>query len=705
MVGARAETIDIAIIGDGDGPLDRETRNELVDELTGLSDFELTFRFPESLQRSHGWRVDDARRALEAALADPSVDIVIALDILSSSVASELEPGKPLIATTVIDPQLQGFELTASGTSATENLHFLAATSDLADAVREFQRHTGVRHVGLVVDGSLFAAIPSLPQVTARVRSELDFELSLLEAPSDDFESWPETVPAEVDGLFVTPLPRVGPPGYRRLIRAENDRRWPTFSSLGRAEVDAGFLMGRRIVPTPRQLARRLAIDIRDIALGRPASDLPVGLEVRDRLVLNRSTADAIGFAPSFELIFTAEILEPELDTGRVLTLRGAVDEGLARNLGLAISRRDVDIATQETLGARGRLRPQAGGTISWNRRDRDLVGVNPTRTLDAGISLSQSIYSESLRSTYRATALLEVAEQATQKGTELDTIETVALTYLRVLVAKTERDIQIDNLAVTRANLERAQFRAEVGSADRSEVFRFESELGNDQQNVTLALAAYERLRFELNRVLRQPIDLAFQTEEAGIQTPELFGDERVLGFLQGPEGIERLGAFLAAESLRNAPELAAIRARIEAQERLLLAARRRPYVPTVDAMASATETVDDGGALFETDFDTDWSVGIELTWSFFEGGGIEASRRQAAIELDQLRLTLQQTADRIEADVRSRLADAASTRLNIGFAESSAEAARQTLDLVTDSYSRGSASYIDLIDAQNNF
>ncbi|MEM8964272.1 MAG: TolC family protein, partial [Acidobacteriota bacterium] len=111
------------------------------------------------------------------------------------------------------------------------------------------------------------------------------------------------------------------------------------------------------------------------------------------------------------------------------------------------------------------------------------------------------------------------------------------------------------------------------------------------------------------------------------------------------------------------------------------------------------------DGGAFFATDFDSDWSVGVDFTWSLFEGGGIKAKKQQAALRVDQLELTLQQTADVIEADARARLVEAASTRLNIGFADASAEAARQTLDLVTDSYARGTASYIDLIDAQNTY
>ena len=113
----------------------------------------------------------------------------------------------------------------------------------------------------------------------------------------------------------------------------------------------------------------------------------------------------------------------------------------------------------------------------------------------------------------------------------------------------------------------------------------------------------------------------------------------------------------------------------------------------------------IDDGGAIFETDFDSDWSLGVDFTWSLFEGGAIAASRRRATQQVDQLDLTLQQTADIIEADARARLVEAASTRLNIAFANSSAEAARETLALVTDAYSRGAAGYIDLIDAQNTF
>lgn len=703
-VGARATPVDIAIISDGDSQRDRETRAALIAELTGLEDFELTFRFPAQRQTAHGWRVESARQAIEAALADDAVDIVIALDILSSSVAASFAPDKPLIATTVIDPALQGFAVSESGTSGAANLHFLTVNFDLAAALREFQYATDAQHIGLLIDGSILRAVP-VSEVVQRARGELDFDLSLVESPSADLESWLEAVPNGVDALFLTPLPRLDRESYERLVRFAQDQRWPTFTTLGREDVEAGALMGRGLVPRPEQLARRLAIDIRDIALGRSASELPVAMEVRDRLAINRLTAEAIGFQPSFELIFSADTINEELPAGRVLTLRAAVTEALERNLRLAVAQRDLEIAVEDTRVARSALLPQVGGDISWNSQDRDLVGINPTRTTEVGLSLSQSLYSESLRSSYRATALAQNAQAADLDATELDVIETAALTYLNVLIAKTQRDIQLENLNRTRANLERAESRYDVGATDRSEVFRFETELGTDQQNVASALAAYERQRFELNRVLKQPIGLAFQTAEPGIEATSLFGDPRLVRYLRGPRGVATLSAFLAEEALRNAPELAAIRAQIEAQQRLQLAAKRRRYVPTLDAFSRASRIVDDSGARFETDFDEDWSVGIEATWSLFQGGGIKAEQLRAALEVQQLELTLQQAADVIETDARGSLAEAASSRLNIGFAQSSAAAARKTLDLVTDAYVRGTASYIDLIDAQNTY
>ncbi|MEM6455288.1 MAG: hypothetical protein AAF772_09370, partial [Acidobacteriota bacterium] len=75
---ARAEPIDIAVVADGDTALTRATRAALIEQLGELSDFEYTFRFPAAWQRTHGWQLDSARDAIEAALAEDTIEIVVA---------------------------------------------------------------------------------------------------------------------------------------------------------------------------------------------------------------------------------------------------------------------------------------------------------------------------------------------------------------------------------------------------------------------------------------------------------------------------------------------------------------------------------------------------------------------------------------------------------------------------------------------------
>ncbi|MEM1089211.1 MAG: TolC family protein [Pseudomonadota bacterium] len=699
-----AATVNIAVVGDPTSSLDAVSRAQLRSELSSLSDTQLTYQILEDDGFSHRWTAASARQAIERALSDSRTDMVIALDIIASSVAADFRPAKPLIAATVIQPAIQGFSVTDAGSSAIENLHLLTTSLDFAGALAEFQAATGAENVAVLIDASLLSAVPSIAVLIDELQSSVDFALSVLEQDPADLTTL-GFVPEGVDALFVTPLQKVSPQDYSQLIRRAEASKLATFSSLGRGDVLAGFLMGRTLVIPPDQLARRLAIDVRDLALGRSTKDLVITLDVRDRLVINRRTAEAIGFQPSFELIFASEILNEDLPTGRVLTLRAAVEEALERNLQRAIAVRDLDVAREDSNVAKGALLPQLTGDLSWLDQDRDLALSGPTTTTQASLTLAQNIYSEQLSSSYRSQRFLERARDADLYATELDVIETAAQTYLGLLIAKTERDIQVENLDLTRANLERANFRYQVGSTSRSEVFRFETELGIDQQSVTQAQAAYEQQQFELNRVLQQPIALPFQVDETGIVTPQIFGDDRFDRFLAGPVGVQTLSDFLAEKALLNAPELASLRAEIDAQDRLLLAAERRRYVPTISAVGEASEIIDDRDALVSTDFDRDWSVGVEATWSLFEGGAIRAAQRRAEFQLDSLELTLQQTSDIIEAQARSALADVVSSRLNIGFANETANAARSTLDLVTDSYVRGTASYIDLIDAQNAF
>jgi outer membrane protein TolC len=85
------------------------------------------------------------------------------------------------------------------------------------------------------------------------------------------------------------------------------------------------------------------------------------------------------------------------------------------------------------------------------------------------------------------------------------------------------------------------------------------------------------------------------------------------------------------------------------------------------------------------------------------FTSGERPAIRDQSFEELSRLRFERASTAQRIEQRIRSALHTAGASYAAITLAQQAAKASRNNLDIVTDSYSRGAVSIIDLLDAQN--
>jgi len=98
--------------------------------------------------------------------------------------------------------------------------------------------------------------------------------------------------------VYITPL-RFSDAQLRELAQGLQARKLPTFSVVGRSEVEAGVLMttGGAERDTER-LARRVAIMIQRISQGEDPATFEVGFPTSQRLLINMQVARAIGFSP-----------------------------------------------------------------------------------------------------------------------------------------------------------------------------------------------------------------------------------------------------------------------------------------------------------------------------------------------------------------------------------------------------------------------
>ena len=166
-------------------------------------------------------------------------------------------------------------------------------------------------------------------------------------------------LPPETEAVYVYPLLRLLPGEMDRLLDGLIERRLPSFSKFGRAEVEQGILASVAEEYFPRR-ARHVALHVQRILLGEDAGTLAVDYTEREQLVINMATARAIHVYPSFALMTVAELInQARTEVDRELSLLRAAEEALAANLDLAAADRSVEAGEQGVRVARSYLLPQ----------------------------------------------------------------------------------------------------------------------------------------------------------------------------------------------------------------------------------------------------------------------------------------------------------------------------------------------------------
>ncbi len=705
--------VRIGIVRDGLSVRWPDRIDFLKEEILKLTSGQFDVRFPDDKKVHGNWKIAEIKRALDQLLADPEVDLVITLGYLGSNeVCQRTKLPKPVIAALVLDRKLQKLPF-KDGASGVKNLCYLDPFLSFERDIKVFRELVSFRHLAILVGSAALENIPWLPGQLRRLGYEYTVDVSIVKVGTSADEALANLTP-EADAVLLSPLGQLTPSEFRKLLYGLIQLRLPSFSMYGRDDVEAGVLASIAPKAQLSRIARRIALNVQRILLGEDARTLKVAFPLSEKLTINMATGRAIGYYPTWSVLTEAELLNEQLErVERRLTLESAVREAIAANLDLAAENRNVAAGEQVVKEARSVLLPQinldAGGEVIDDDRAKAGGGTQPEHSLTGSVTGTQLLYDEDAWSNYSVEKKLQTSREEQRDTVELDTIRDAAVAYLNVLRAKTLERIERDNLNLTRANLDRARVRVSIGIANRSEEFRWESELATNRARVLEAQARTRRTENRLNRILNRPLEEKFITMEADLSDPLLIvSDPRLFQYVDNPMSFRIYRDFVAEEGLDAAPELRGVEAAVSAQERILTNAKRAFWLPSFAAQGKVTELLAEGGEGKRNDSpanldDTDWSVGVFATFPLVEGGGKFAFIKRAREELSQLQLERQATAERIEQRIRDALHQAGASYPNIQLSRDAAEAARRNLDLVTDQYVRGVVSIVDLLDAQN--
>lgn len=698
-----------------DGPLSRPvfSREQLRAEVEALLEGEWRLELGEETTRRGDWTLAGAREALAAQLADERIDIVITLGVLASQAAAETPAlPKPVIAAVVADPELQGFPL-ADGASGKANFTYLTDFRSIEQQLRSFHRAVGFDDLAILVDAHFLAAMP-------RLRREKEQEIE------DEFGVRVEVVPvgssldpvharlAEADAVYVTPLLRFGADDIRALADRLAGRNLPSFSMLGGDELDYGLLMnlggGEQ---ADIAAARRIALNVQRILLGDEPAQIPVALNHVQRLTINMSVAERIGYEPDFSVLADARLLNPRPGQwGEPLSFTEALAVAVRNNRRLQAAAYGPALAATELDSARSQLLPRLGLEASRSQIDADRALLRPERSTDLEVTARQIIYSDDAVADWRAAGRRVDASILDYRARELDVMQSAGEAYLQVLRARAIYEVRRANLDITRENLQLAQVRESIGYSGRADVLRWESRLASDRVDLIDAERSLEQAGVRLGQILGSSQKTPPQPAEGSVDgTLGYFRSEQFGRLIDSQGAWDRFRAFLVREALDRSPELAGLDERIAAGERQRLAARRKFYVPELALQAGAGERIQASGAgsgsslfqgLIQRD-DRSWNVALTASWPIFTGGALRARLSAAELELARLRAERLAAEEDIEARMRLALHATGASFLSIGLTEEAARAARENLDIVSDAYGRGAASITDLLEAQD--
>jgi len=704
-----AKVINIGIIMDGETKQGGWTTEQFKSELKALTKGEFELRFSMEKQLDGKWSAKRITAAFKKLQSDPEVNMVLALGYVSSAVAILDRPlHKPTFAPFVWDAHLLGMDLKGD-TSGIRNLNFLGGKADFERDLKTFRSVVEFHKPAVLVDASVYEALPGLIQRARDVAATGNVELRFILQTTQD-EDLAGKLSEDIDAVVVTSLPRLGPAAMDRLIKALNKKRLPSYSLIGSHLVEQGVLMAEAPASDWQRLARRNALNMYAVLKGEAAQNQPITFKGKRRLTLNMATARAIGLSPRYDVIHQAILLNEEpLPTGRSLTLSSVAHEAVRANLDLRATALGLEGGQTEIDEARARLLPQLSANMAYAQLNDDstnvLSGAVAEQSTTAALRLRQLIYSDEVFTNVDIQRYLQNNRQALYHQLELDIIQDATLAYLNVLRAQTLVHIRRQNTNLTQTSLRLAKDRQHLGVGKPAEVYRWQSELATSKKELLEAQAQYQQVRDALNRLLHRPFKEPFIITSATLDDPSLLVSRKELfDYVNNDHAYKLMGDFMVKEALADSPEMASLQALVTVSKLELKINQRAYWSPTVALQGEVTNVMDENRqAGLSAEGDTDWAVGVNVSIPLYEGGARRARVSGSRLAFEQNNRQLDATAERIEQRVRATLHQISASYPGIQLSKEAEVAARKNHTLVTDAYTRGALSILDLLDAQN--
>ena len=715
----------IAIVTDGPTDFNEDFEEQMKDEINQLLGRDFNVRFPESLRFDGEWDYAKIEKGVDDALNSKQNSIVITLGILSSQIGATKESyKKPLIASTIINPKMQGVPY-SHGTSGKHNLTYINGYFDIKDDIKVIKSIMPVKKVAVLINSNLYNNAPQILKYIEDSFLEVGISTQLIPA-GPDLNKIMDAIDKDVDFVYVTPLFQKNDEDRRNLYDALRLKELPSFSALGRDDVELGALFGNVPASDNQRLIRQIALQVQQISLGFEPSRLSVSFKPYPSLSLNSQTADEVKFVPSWDLISRATILEIDDSDSHYFSIEEVMDRAVEYNLRILQAQQQIEVSKHNVDKADATFLPQINFDLKGRQIDDGRVvkslGVFQKNELNGELTLRQSIYNQSQ---YANISINEAFMNATKHEVDHAKLEIAmqsSLLYLKILQFKNRLELQKSNLELSKNNLRSAITKQDIGIGNQSDIYRWESKIANDKKDVLFTHATILKTQVALNALLNLPLKLPLNFEKVTMEDPVfLTHDKKIRDYFENPAGFMIFEGFLVEMGLKNSPQLHQFDAIAKAKKLIADSSAASLYSPDVYFQAGArykfldNKPENPGGFQpnptqtevvkgLDTFGQLEYQVGIVASMPLYTGGYQTAERESAQAALLTAHSEQKNVENNAERDIRNALYQAKASYLSIDLSHDAYIAANKNLQHMTAIYQQGNGSILNLLDAQNS-
>lgn len=700
-----ARTIKYAFVFDGPSDKNEKVLNMFKTTIEKSTAPDFKAEFPAKLVFTGDWKPSSVQKISDKAL-DSDATMVVSLGYLSTKYYNSL-PNKKKFVITIDQYGLRDF---GEG--------FFNPVSQSVKGVYAFQKLVNFNKIAILLNENYYNTRKDWHTFLEPKLKGINFEIV---PATKDIDKTFSNIPKDVDAVVLTPLFNLSLDERKHLIRHLNELKIPTFSTLGKEDVELGILLGSGAYDLDRKVAEATSFNIQGALKGQVKKTDKIMFYEDEIFYINADTAENIGYAPHLRILNNAEIITNKQP--KMYDLSAVFDMLQKQNLDIERKRLLVKAAKRSAVSAALKYLPTFGVTLGYQQYNEEYADsarlLYPEKTGVLQLGLEQVIYSPALVTNILVKKKKMDFQKQEQFMTEQNMGIDIATTYIDTLMLRNAIAVQKDYVKETREILAIARVRQQMGKCGQEEVMRWASQLNIAEQKLLDMKAEYKNLKIAINKILYQNQKEDFELAPLTAMDPAFYTkDINIIDYVSTPEALEKFTEMLIERAFEVAPELAKLKAAIKMKDyernmyyqKFILPDAKLTYTYTSlmnreytrpmsvalpGPLAAYPVTIPNANA-------TNGLFGIFAQWKPFEGGTKVAEIMRIDAEKKELLRYQDEAKTEIELQIRDIINRAIASYFSIEKNYKAMYTSEENFKVVKQKYLGGQVPIAQMIDAQ---